>query len=261
MVMLHPVMLMPAPSRRVNGTWKLALILVLLPLASGLSAWYAPPISMLTRLQLPGLPSWQAISTTLFTRAWGSLPQATAQARPVGTGIQVPFTVCYADDSWQPPPVSLQSQHLQASSRYDDLRGAERYAQLMHDLGTRIDRVHIELQPNSPGQALADFIDLSGLWTDAGAANPACPPGTADAAELWALQLQIDRFELAGSEMTAIATPRSAGVEVVQLVIPNEAQVLHVADASGAMLVPDVNPRPSPEVPVSAQASGFSAKP
>ena len=234
--MLHSVLLTATyERRRRTGVWKLGLVLVLMPIVAALAGWYAAPFD---QLKWPTAPSADWVMSLIFTRTWGSVPQASVEKRPVGMGTGLPFRVCYSDESWQPPPVSLESQHLQAGARYEGLRGAERYAALMHDLGAPIDRVHVEMQPNTPGSALREFFELSGLWTDVGAVNPACPPASGTA-ELWSLQLRVQRFELLGGDLTAVASPVGAGVEVIQLSVPQQVQTLHVTDATGLSLTAD----------------------
>ncbi|MFI5266065.1 MAG: hypothetical protein ACHQ7M_01675 [Chloroflexota bacterium] len=164
-------------------------------------------------------------------------PLVPAQSLPASyspsSGEGIPFEICYYNSSWSLPDVETQAQHLQANPRY---RGLDLSRQTL-------ERVHVELGPFRSASALGDFVQLSGLWTDANATAAACPADLQGKAELWALELRFERFELSGADLTAFASPLPAGVEVAQLPIPPGADALHVIDDHGLKLSPDVNLR------------------
>ncbi|HEX6512390.1 MAG TPA: hypothetical protein VF157_08830 [Chloroflexota bacterium] len=170
------------------------------------------------------------------------LPGAAPQARVVPPspevflpppGKSLPFEVCYFNAAWTPPDIETEAQHLQPDPRYLGLDLARQ---------TR-ERVHVEVGPFRSASAFGDFIQLSGLWTDANVSASACPADLEHKAELWALQLRLDRFELSGSDLTAFASPQPSGVEAVQVPLPAEAEALHVIDAQGIKLAPDASLR------------------
>jgi hypothetical protein len=144
-------------------------------------------------------------------------------------GAATPFEVCYYNSAWTPPDADAHVARLQADPRYRGL--ANIYPE----------RVHIEIGPFRSNSGLNDFVALAGLWTDPHATAQACPADLTRRAELWAVQLQIERFELSGTDLTAFAAARSAGVEVVQVAVPAQADALHVIDETGARLSADVN--------------------
>ena len=159
-----------------------------------------------------------------------------AKASVYVSGVSVPFEVCYYNGLWAPPAPDLQGQHLQGDSRYRDLPAAgERFTQ---------ERVHVEVGPFRSASAFTDFVELSGLWTDPNATASACPAEIEGKAELWSLQLRLERFELSGSDLVAYAQPQPAGVEVTQVALPPDAVALHLLDETGQKLAPDVSLRP-----------------
>lgn len=157
-------------------------------------------------------------------------PQSFYSAAP---GQPVAFEICYFNGNWRPPDPDIQAVHLQASPRF---RGIDPSRQ-------PLERVHVELGPFRSASAFDDFLQLSGLWTDPNATSGACPANLAGKAELWAVELRFSRLELAGADLTAVAEPVGAGVEVVQISIGPAAEALHVVDDRGARLAPDVNLR------------------
>jgi len=56
--------------------------------------------------------------------------------------------------------------------------------------------------------------------------------------------MRIQRFDLIAGDLTAIAEPLAAGVEVVQLSLPRPTQTLQVTDTTGTKLASDMSLRP-----------------
>jgi hypothetical protein len=215
---LHTVGLAPIPPSR---RWLIpvagAVVLLLAMSAGGLAYAGRQPLST-------------SAATTAVATAVVPTPAPKAFYSP-SPGQGIPFEICYYNGSWSLPDPDTQAQHLQADPRY---RGV--------DLSrTTLERVHVELGPFRSASALGDFVQLSGLWSDPNATVSACPANLQDKAELWALELRFQRVELSGADLTAFASPVAAGVEVVQLSLPAQAEALHVIDAQGQKLSPDVN--------------------
>ena len=59
--------------------------------------------------------------------------------------------------------------------------------------------------------------------------------------ELWALSLRFDRVEVQDADMFARVTPVTSGYEVVQVPLPAQAEALHIEDATGQKLAPDIH--------------------
>jgi len=215
--LLHPVHLAPLPRKR---RWLLLLaglpILAALGVAFAMEPGAAPAITRLSSLSSSGA-------------------QRASAAALLPKGVSVPFEVCYYNSNWAPPDADLQAQHLQGDARY---RGLDIAQQPLAG-----ERVHVELGPYRSTSAFTDFVQLSGLWTDPNATSSACPADLEGKAELWTLQLRIQRFELTGADFVAYADQQPAGVEVTQVALPPAAQALHVLDAGGAKLAPDVSLR------------------
>lgn len=62
-------------------------------------------------------------------------------------------------------------------------------------------------------------------------------------AELWGLARRFQPLALLGTELLAVFQPESQGLQIVQVPLPPVATVLHLVDAGGAKLAPDVNLR------------------
>ena len=220
--LLHPVQLAPLPPRR---PWWVAL--VALPIVAAFGFAY-----MLRAGALPISPPATATAAALI-RSVAPTPLPVRLVLPRGDSL--PFEVCYYNTNWAPPDPDLQAQHLQADVRYRNL-------DLARD-PRATERVHVERGPFRSTSGFTDFVELSGLWTDPNASASACPPDLQGKAELWGLQLRIQRFELTGSDFVAYADPQDAGVEAVQVAVPAAAQALHIVDLTGVKLAPDVNLR------------------
>ncbi|MBV8083604.1 MAG: hypothetical protein JO247_02200 [Chloroflexi bacterium] len=155
----------------------------------------------------------------------------TPAAPSVVPGADLPFEVCYYNAAWQPPSADAEATHLQSDPRYQGTSAEQSQAE----------RVHVELGPFRSASALGDFIELSGLWTDPDVLNAGCSAVLNGRAELWALELRLDRFEQHGGDIFAVLLPAGSGVEVAQVPLPPNAQALHMIDASGNRLAQDVS--------------------
>ena len=185
---------------------------------------------------LPLLLAALALAIGLNYRVIAQPASASTAASAAPAPASVPdlaFDVCYANASWTPPSPDVEGAHLQADPRY---RGVD-----LTTVALAHQRVYVESGGFRSASSFGDFIALSGLWSDPGLQSMTCSDDLRTTAELWGLSLHFERAQIVGADVTVVATPQPAGVEVIHIAVPPSAQALHVVDASGGKLIPDVH--------------------